>query len=179
MRRSTGCSSWSLERSSQVILLSLRHLTTWLRSASDLLLQPLDQFRQRLAPMRNLVLLRLRHLRVRLALVLEARVPAYATISSANFSPLEPILGQGTYQNPSGLVRVRSCPAHTVSMKSKDVLEIDGWKTYVCTTLEDNHLLTRPRAVRKCADGPCGLILEAGEEFVKVLDAEGFEEPFP
>lgn len=44
-------------------------------------LQPVGQFRQGLTTMRNLVLLRLVHLRVSSPLVLECRIPSYANVS--------------------------------------------------------------------------------------------------
>jgi len=34
-------------------------------------------------------------------------------------------------------------------------------------------------AVSESADGLGGLVLEAGEQLVELLDAEGLEEPFP
>lgn len=56
-------------------------------SLSLVRLEPLLQLIQRLAPMANLVLLALIHFRIRLALVLKARVPAYTRTSVSKTTP--------------------------------------------------------------------------------------------
>lgn len=51
-------------------------------------------------------------------------------------------------------------------------------KTYVCPSLKDDHVLSRPLAIRKRANRLRALVFEAGEELVEVFRAEGFQKPF-
>lgn len=48
----------------------------------------------------------------------------------------------------------------------------------MCPTLEDDDVLAWALAVCKSAYGLGVLVIEACEEFVEVLGAEGFQEPF-
>ena len=51
-------------------------------------------------------------------------------------------------------------------------------ESYVCASLEDDDVFPRALTVGECAHSLCALILKAGEEFVEVFGAEGFEKPF-
>lgn len=50
--------------------------------------------------------------------------------------------------------------------------------TYIRPPLKHQNFSSRPLTISKCADSLCGLIFEAGEEFVELCYSEGFEEPF-
>jgi hypothetical protein len=51
-------------------------------------------------------------------------------------------------------------------------------QTYRCPSLENDRLMAGTFAVSESADGLGGLVFEAGEELVELLDAEGLKEPF-
>lgn len=51
--------------------------------------------------------------------------------------------------------------------------------TYIRPALEDNRLFARTLAVGECADRLRRLVLEAREQLVELLHAQGLEEPFP
>ena len=48
----------------------------------------------------------------------------------------------------------------------------------MCSTLKDGYIMSRTFTIRKRAHRLRRFVFETGEEFVELVDAERFEEPF-
>jgi len=127
-----------------------------------LIFQPRFQLVQRLAPMRDGILLRLWHLCVCPAFVLEARIPAEILRTSTRH----------------GFALCMASGSRVDSTRSQDMRLPAQPKTYMSAPLKHNHLLPWTLAVSKGADGLRRLIIESCEELVEVSGSEGFEKPF-
>ena len=127
-----------------------------------LIFQPRFQLVQRLAPMRDGILLRLWHLCVCPAFVLVARIPAE-------------ILRTSTRHDFALCIASVSRVDRT---RSQDMRLPAQPKTYMSAPLEHNHLLSRTLTVSEGANGLRRLVLEPSEQLVKVSGSKGFEKPF-
>jgi hypothetical protein len=105
----------------------------------------------------DLVLLRLVHLRVRLAFVLKARVPAFHLVSIASRNHITVLEDHLLTENSRPPTR------HQLPVR---------------TSLERNRLVARTLAVPECAHCLCGLVVEAREHLVQFEGSEGEHEPF-
>lgn len=47
----------------------------------------------------------------------------------------------------------------------------------MCPPLEENDVFARTFGIRECADGLCGLVVEASQQLVELLHAESFQIP--
>jgi hypothetical protein len=145
------------------------------------LLKPLNKLSQSPTAVRNLVLFNLWHLRISLALVLEASVPTWITKKKVNKSAFCLIKNECTKK----LTEVsRSTSLHDRTLKPAKDQQLyqnptqKSSKTYSCPPLENDRLMAGTFAVSESADCLGGLILETCEQLVELRDAEGLEEPF-
>ena len=112
-----------------------------------LIFQPRFELVQRLAAVRDGILLRLWHLCVCPAFVLEARIPAE-------------ILRTSTRHDFALCI---ASVSRVDSTRSQDMRLPAQPKTYMSAPLEHNHLLPRTLAVSECANGLRRLIVEPCE----------------
>lgn len=147
-----------------------------INSLEDILLsvcvKPFGQLGQRLATMRNLVLLNLGHLGICLALVLETGIPS----CSSNQFLFGSLSKRQAYQSRWDRGPRQSYPVVPVS-----TLLISGVgiaKSNLGSSLKNDGFVARTLRVRKCAYCLGTLVFKSCKKFVELLNAERLHEPF-
>ena len=147
-------------------------------------LQPILQLRQRKRAMGERILLRLVHLGVCLALILEDGIPACVS-RSVTLSSFPPPLQKKckithTHTKSSRPPRRHYLPLqHTISQPTPTEDKFPGsLATYMNPPLKDQHLMPRPLTVRKRTNGLGGFVFVGHEQIVETFVAQGLEKPF-
>lgn len=148
-------------------------------------LQPVLQLRQRKRTMGKRVLLRFVHFGVCLAFILEDGIPACVS-RSVTLPPYSTSLKQNckttdTHTKSSRTPRRHYLPLQPHNQPTQQQLKSiypGSLATYINPPLKNQHLMPRPLAVRKRANGLGGLIVICHEHVVKTFEAKSLEEPF-
>lgn len=138
---------------------------------SYFLLEPLDQFLQRLSTMRDLVLLCFGHLGICLAFVLKARIPACVCQSWKHL-----VMEDNTHRNQLVRDTRRSCPT---LLSISALRNQTGMGTYFSPSLKNNRLCTWSLAVCERAYSLRRLILKTRQQLMELLNSQCLQEPFP
>jgi len=137
-----------------------------------LLLQPVDELCERSSAMRDLVLLHLWHLGVRLAVVLEACVPACGIQSVlSNYAQVIRQLTEISRSSSLHDLALRDGQHAFVSDRSQKR------KSDLRASLKDDRLVPRTFTVRERADSLGRFVFEASQQFVELFHTKSLQEP--
>ena len=148
-------------------------------------LQPVLQLREGTRTMGKRVLLCFVHLGVRLAFILEDRIPACMSRSVTLISSPRPSSPRKhkiahTHTKSSTTPRRHYLPLQQTYDQPNPIADKQpgSLATYINPSLKDQHLMPRPLTVRKRAYSLSGFILICHEQVIKTFEANRLKEPF-